>query len=348
MPYAGYRRAGGVAPTQDQGNPFYDPYSPTPNYGAGIQSFIQNLWQMDALKKQQEAEAAQLAFENQMKMGDFDLQRAQADAYRRKDVTPDEPEYMKQARAYSANMGVPLSEAIKMFAPVQKTNAPTETTYDKQLSAAREALGSRRISQAQFDAIQMGIPDPMTPEKAGATELAGYDKEVTADLSSVKNAINKYDTKIQQIDTLVTKTEGQLALAEAAADDKQAAFYQSRITQATREKDNLLQVKEHLGSLSEQLGMGQRLSSKQRAGLMAVNAGVDVAKQNPTFFRSQDYKQSATALNGATAVSPGATPTSDSSSPPAPAAGTAPGTRRQNKRTGEWWSWSGSAWNKVG
>ncbi len=92
MPYAGYRRAGGVAPTQDQGNPFYDQYSPTPNYGAGIASLLQNLWQMDAMKKQQEAEAAQQAFENQMKMGDFDLQRAQAEALRGKTSMAAEPQ----------------------------------------------------------------------------------------------------------------------------------------------------------------------------------------------------------------------------------------------------------------
>ncbi len=270
MPYAGYRRTGGVAPTQDQGNPFYDPYSSAPNWGQGIQSLVQNLWQMDAMKKQEAAALAQQEFENRMKMGDYDLQRAQAEAYRRKDVTPDEPEFIKQARAYAKAMGVPIGEALKLF-----VNPPTAPkTPEQELDLYR---GKKKID-LEYDTEAGG--------KAEDKEFKAYDKDVDSDWKLIQSAITKYDAEINRMDSEIAKIEGKNAQAASAKNKQQVAFYAPRLTSMQKEKDNLLQIKEYLGRLGEQSGIGQRLSPKQRAQLMSVMGGLDSAKKNPSFFRA--------------------------------------------------------------
>jgi hypothetical protein len=123
--YGGYGYMPQMGGGQDA-NPFFDPYSATPDYGAGIAAMIKNLWQMDALKKQQEAASSQQAFENKMSSADYDYKRAQTDVLRQK-VGPTAPDLSSEAQTiqYLIGLGIPQADAVNMVMKV-KEEAPLE------------------------------------------------------------------------------------------------------------------------------------------------------------------------------------------------------------------------------
>jgi hypothetical protein len=336
-------------------NPFYNPYSSKPDYFGGIAATIQNYMmakqeQEDRQLKMQQAEMLRQQ-QSQQQAIENELKRAQIEKLLRP-VAPDEPDFIKQARAYSTYSGMPFEEAVKKFAPFKDTeNTPSPTTYDKQTGAAAKALKEGRITQAQYDAIEMGMPDPASSDVAGDKELKTYDADVAGDEKRINLAIRKYDGEITKLDAKVRKAEGQLAEVDndASLDDKakepKKKFYEAELMAAKNELDNLNRMKEHLVSIGESVGLGQRLSNKQRAELMAAIAGTGEAKKNPEFFRGSDYQGFAKGLNESVAKDVAAE--GPVATPPTPRAGTPRGTRQQNKRTGEWWSWDGNMWNKV-
>lgn len=314
MPY--YGRGSGYLPdvgAGQQGNPFYNPYSATPDMWSGIAATLKNVIGLGELRNQQAMEQEQQALENEYRKAM--TQKLLADTMTREAPLPQPGQDLLDD--YQSVMGHSL-----LSVPRANWNTALAQYGAKKRAAPPKPPKTLKDIEDESAARARGAAAGKPPEE---TELKTYGKEVAGDEKRIGLSIKKYDTEINQLDTTIRIEEGKLEKARAEEDSAKIAFLSAKVEQLQKEKSNLLEVKAHLGRLGEQTGIGQRLSGKQRGQLASVLAGLDSAKQNPAFYRGPA-----------------------TGSPPAPPAGTPPGTKRQNNRTGETWEWNGTAWNRVG
>ena len=245
-------------------NPYYDPYSPKPNYFRGIAATLENYMlakqaQEDRQMKMEEArrQQEQQALENE-------LRRAQIEKTMRP-VVPDEPEFMKQARAYATEKGITLGEAVELFAPKRTTPAPPDTLDD-----------IREKARARAEGTAAGKPPVV---KATSPEAA-----TKGDAALLSKVVNKYDAVLSALEGDISKAESDMVTARGADKPNLASFKAEKGKTLASQRDSLAQIKAYLATIGEQLGSGRPLTGKQRARLSALLASVDAAKTSPSLL----------------------------------------------------------------
>lgn len=278
--YGGYGYMPQMGGGQDA-NPFFDPYSATPDYGAGIAAMIKNLWQMDALKKQQEAASSQQAFENKMSSADYDYKRAQTEALKARPTKPAvEPSAEAKTIEYLIGIGIPPELAAQMVTnykpetPLEMLpgmdkifSGMTPDTWGKLPGKAREKFTDEFLTRTR-------------PDKTGSST----DAATKSDTALLTKVVDKYDAAVRAVEEDASRAESEMVTARSADKPARASFHGARQKDLSSQRDSLVKVKEYLATIGEQLGSGRPLTGKQRARLSGLLASVDAAKVNPSLL----------------------------------------------------------------
>lgn len=318
MPYGGYGGYGGgynpLLLEESKQNPFYNPYSASPDYWGGTASILTNLWKAKQLQEQQ-------VYERAMEERKMALQERQAGG--KAAQTPDE--LMKVQMLVAG--GVSLPEAFRMVGGY-KNEQPKKTQLEQEAAMLVEAGYDPK--EAKRLAV-LGREPKQTPPKPPTEEDAALLKQVGPVL---KTALTSIEAQLKPGRRSLTTfrdtevSEGKpTQLGANAIMIEQSGLHKKRAgVQAA--------IQEHARLLAK-VTAGQPLTEEERAKVIGWTA--------------DPYSSGQPSAAGAEAPSifQAPQPPAPKIGGPPPQAGMFSGQVATNKKTGQKFIWNGESWQPI-
>ena len=319
MPYGGY--GGGYNPLlleESKQNPFYNPYSASPDYWGGTASILTNLWKAKQLQEQQ-------AYERAMAERKMSLEERQAGG--KATQTPDE---LMRVQMMVAG-GVPLQEAFKMVGGYKQTQP--ELTPEQQGELEFQKVSGRLRAEQKF-----GQPkEDKSAEKLYTRQNALVGQAATK-LNTLLEGPSGLGKQLKDLENWGATYIDKEVPKEKRGTEAGLSVQTKRYRELSRKVAVLQAAKERLNELQDKLARQETLTPDEEGEVRTLLT-------RPESFMSKQPKATAGARTPSIFQEP------QSSAPkiggPPPQAGMFSGQVATNKKTGQKFIWNGESWQPI-